>query len=183
VSLDEAKKHLDMSTARTVDDVELRDWILTASERVEKIVGPVARRTVVERHTLHGRGVFVLQQPPVISLSAVTVAGTATAYYDPLDLLVDPDTGIVRLAGPGAFGQAVVDVTYTAGRAVVPSGILAATLIILEHLWETQRGWVSTPTVRGEDPDQGRERRPQGFALPARAVELLEPYRQRVLVG
>ena len=48
------------------------------------------------------------------------------------------------------------------------------TYIIASHLWETQRGRSARPSIMGED---GTVLTPMGYAIPARAAQLMAPHR------
>ena len=80
-----------------------------------------------------------------------------------------------------------LNVTYQAGRDPVPEDVKTAMLIIVGHLWDTQRGRSgSRAGVMGLDDDApiGGDASYlvlQGYALPRRAMELLRPYMQVTL--
>jgi hypothetical protein len=61
------------------------------------------------------------------------------------------------------LNRVVVDLT------AIPPEATLATLIIAEHLWQTQRGDSARPGV----DDEGMMDRPRGFAMPRRAEQLL----------
>jgi hypothetical protein len=85
-------------------------------------------------------------------------------------LRVDAGTGLVAVASGPAFTGAL-DVTYQAGLAIVPEDYRLAGLIIIQHLWETQRGTMGVQL--GGDSETYMPGR--GFAIPRRAMELLDP--------
>lgn len=93
------------------------------------------------------------------------------------DVVINPDTDVDYLAG-------IVDVpngargnwTFTVRGADTRSSIALAIKIIAGHLWETQRGRAGARGAvyaQGEEPQAAA---PRGFAIPARAAQLLEPY-------
>ncbi|WP_426568093.1 hypothetical protein [Streptomyces canus] len=176
-SLTDAKKHLNIAADDTSADDEIRDWNAATTMVVEHFVGPCARRTISERHTFGVAAVRVLRHTPALALiSLVPILNSGTSY-DPDDLDLDADTGIVqRLDGGLLYGP--LRITYTAGRVVIAPNISAAGRIILQHLWRTQRGSLRGPVIAGGDdyavsePIQGL-----GYAIPNRALELLEPDR------
>lgn len=180
VSLADAKRYLNITTS--TNDEELRTFIESATQVVEDIVGPVVVRTVTETHTRPGR-VIILQQPPIISLISLTSSITGGLGYDASVLDIDPVTGIVRrLDGLPLGSRAWVSpvplrAVYTAGRPIVPAAISMAANVIIDHLWETQRGHAQgvRPT-----PGGGRSSPKKGPAptLPHRALELLRPFRR-----
>jgi hypothetical protein len=63
-----------------------------------------------------------------------------------------------------------VDFTYQAGEVVIPDDYRLAALIIIEHLWETQRGTMGVQ-LGGDSEGYSPGR---GFAIPRRALELLD---------
>lgn len=164
VTLDELKDHLNITSAR--DDAELMLTLGAATDAVEGLVGPVLHRTVVETVYPTWTGRIVLRQGPVVSVTSFLTNETPSTYT------ADLQSGI--LSDLTTTGTSVV--TYVAGRAVVPDGIRLATLIIAGHLWNTQRGANSPSTgLQGED---GYEPQPGlGYAIPARALDLLAPYK------
>lgn len=177
VSLADVKQYLNITTS--TNDEELRGFIEATTDVVEDIVGPVIVQTVIETHTRPGR-VLVLQRPPVLSLVSITSVLPGGWGYDAATVDVDPQTGIVRrldglsLGGTHSFP---LRVTYLAGRPVIPASITMAAKVIIDHLWETQRG--HTQGVR-PSPGGGRSAQKKGVppTLPHRAQELLRPYRR-----
>ena len=169
VSLADAKKQLNIASTETRDDDELRGFITGASLAVERELGRiVARRSFTERRTTNGDGQVLLSNVPVLALtSAVSSDGSTTWNVANLDL--DNATGLVGVkSGPPLSGD--VDVTYTAGLRIVPDDYQLATLIVVQHLWETQRGTMGVQLGGSQEPEYVPGR---GFALPRRALELL----------
>lgn len=176
VSLIDVKQYLNISTS--TNDEELRGFIEAATDVIEEIVGPTIVKSVTETHTRPGR-VLVLQQPPVVSLTSVTSVLAGGWDVDIATVDVDVQTGILRrLDGlPLAARPFPIRVTYLAGRPVMPASITMAAKVIIDHLWETQRG--HTQGVR-PSPGGGRGAQKKGPmpTLPHRALELLRPYRR-----
>lgn len=178
VSLADAKAHLDITT--TTDDDELRGWIESVTHLVEQFTGTCARGAVVEDHDIQPSGVraLVLRRTPVISVTSATAILTGGTSYTAGSLDVDTQMGIMRrLDGGRLYGP--LRVTYTAGRAVIPANITAAAKIILQHLWRTQYGASrATSTIGGGDDYNVTEPIAGfGYAIPNRALQLLEPHR------
>jgi hypothetical protein len=111
---------------------------------------------------------MLLRNVPVLSLTSVVSADGAT-IWNTSDLQVDGETGLVTVtAGPAFTGT--VDVTYQAGDVVIREDYRLAGLIIVQHLWETQRGTMGVQLGGDNEPYMpGR-----GFAIPRRALELLD---------
>lgn len=176
VSLDAAKVHLNIT--KDTSDAELRGWIAAVTEVIENLVGPCIIRSYDTVITQCG-GSWWLPKAPVFSITSVTRIGYGPAI-DPASLYVVGETGEVIQITPytvpidGTFA-----ITYTAGRSVIPANIVQAALIILKHLWETQRGSDMSRgrmSMGGEDDillDPGMM-----YAVPRRAVELLAPHRR-----
>ncbi|WP_329214802.1 hypothetical protein OG352_05210 [Streptomyces sp. NBC_01485] len=169
VSLARAKTQLEIPASDTSKDEELRGFVSGATLAVERHLGfIVARRTFTERCTPDRYGDVLLSNVPVVSLVTVQTPD-ASQSWDTDDLQADPATGQVEvLAGPAL--RAGVDFTYRAGLAIVPEDYQLATLIIIEHLWETKRGAMGVSLGGDNEPWMpGR-----GFAIPRRALELLD---------
>lgn len=179
VSLTDAKKYLNIAT--TTNDEELRSFIEAATAIVEDVVGPVVVRTITEVHTRPSH-VLVLHQPPVVSLVSMSSVLLNATSYDLSTMDLDPVTGILRRIDGTPIswrraGASPVRIVYTAGRPVVPTAVTMAARVIIDHLWETQRG--HTQGAR-PSPGGGRATQKKGPPpdLPPRARELLRPYRR-----
>jgi hypothetical protein len=71
-----------------------------------------------------------------------------------------------------AAGRMNVHVQYTAGYAVVPAELKLAGLLLLQHLWATQRGGARRPGLGGDDSGG-----PSDYdAFPSRVEEILANY-------
>lgn len=170
VSLKAAKDQLNIEPADTSEDAELRGMITGASLAVERHLGRiVARRSFTERRTPDRCGRILLSRVPVLALTAVQTPDGSTVWAVE-DLEVEPESGlVVAVAGRGLVRD--VDVTYAAGLRIVPEDYHLATLIIVQHLWETQRGRMGPVMGGGDEPTYVTGK---GFALPRRALELLD---------
>jgi len=170
VSLADARAQLNMGPTETGDDDELRGFIGAATGAVERALGRVVvRRSFTDRFEV-GSAVaeLLLRNVPVLSLTSVISADGATTWST-ASLRVDAETGLVTVASGAAFTGAL-DVTYQAGEVVIPEDYRLAALIIVQHLWETQRGTMGVQLGGDTEPYMpGR-----GFAIPRRALELLD---------
>lgn len=169
VDLAAVKLQLNIAADDHSNDAELGLHISAASDQVERLCGPCSPQTFTE---IKPAGqVLALNKRPVISVTSVTPRGVG---YDPIDtvtlLPVDPNSGIVQLAAAGYGFLTDTTVVYEAGRDSVPASLKLAALIIVQHLWKTQRA----PKVNrpGDDDTQML----MGYAVPNRAVELMRPY-------
>lgn len=164
MSLADAKEQLNISSTR--HDAELRSFIEAVTEIVERFVGSIARRVRVERHS--GGGVIVVDHPPILSVTSVEAVLDGAVDEDVDDLAVAQQLGIIsRIDGAAIAGP--VDVTYVAGRTSVAAHHRQAGAIILQHLWDTQRGTMGGPRIAGMDtPMPGST-----YSIPRRALDLL----------
>lgn len=168
------KTHLNIPLQDTGDDDELQMMLDAALDVVESIVGPISASPVTETHYGVSSPVLVLRRVPVLSVTSISSSGASSASVS--DYVLDPDLGTLRLAS-GLQVRGDVTVSYQAGRVDVPRAILLATLTIAAHQWVTQRGPQPTPVLAG--PDDGFGMAPSmGYAIPNRAIELLQPYAQ-----
>lgn len=178
LSLADMKTHLRITTTGT--DSELRGWIESATQGVENYAGVCVRRTVVERQDipLFGATTVMLRQVPVLSVASVVPILSGGTTYSVDDLDIDGPTGVIqrkdggRICGPQRF-------TYTPGRAIVPSAHRDATKIIVQHLWRTKYGAsrAASGLGGGEDFSVTEQVPGFGYAVPNRALQLLEPYK------
>jgi len=179
-SLDDGKATLNVTG--TTNDEEIRDLIESVTGAVEYIAGPVMRQTVVEKH--NGGDTIVLRESPVISVTSIVPVFDGGTSYLPADIDVDGPTGELCRKDSGTF-VGPVRVTFIAGRPVTPAGIRDAARIILKHLWRIQNGTAGLPSFDsdGERIDGTTMISGLGFALPNRAIELLQPYARPPKVG
>lgn len=173
-SLSDAKATLNITS--TTHDQKIRDLLESTTAAVEFLAGAVVRRSVSERYDTSGfMSSLGLRTVPLISVQSVTSILLGGYTYNVNDLDVDTDTGIIQFKN----GRAIVGpvrIAYTAGRTIVPAAIRDAGRIILKHLWTVQTGPSGLPRLN--DPnDQGQTMMVGlGYALPNRAIQLLQPY-------
>lgn len=167
VELADAKKQLNTQAVGDVDDAELQRFVDAVTKPMEDAAGRILDpRTFTDVLRLHNASGVMLPRVPVTAVTAVTTADAVTTW-DPEDLFVDADTGMVTVvAGPPFNG--LVAFTSTAGLAPVSANVQLAALITIQHLWETKRGTMGV-ALGGE----GETFVPLGFAVPRRATELL----------
>ncbi len=174
VSLARAKRKLKIPATSTEHDEDIRDYIEAATSVIERHrKETVVRRTVTEEFHLWSACGVALTSTPVISLTSVQTVDSVTTW-NVADLHVDPDTGIVSVTtGQTLTGHLVF--VYVAGRVVIPRNYQSAGLIIIEHLWQTERAQSEAGPYPGayEDSMEGMRRLGSGYAIPNRALELL----------
>lgn len=180
ISLADSKKLLRVTT--TLFDDDLRFFNESVTSFIDKFCGPMIPRLVTERHTAGARTLMLRQIPvyqpaanpyPIVSITPVLTYGVP---YPDLSLLsVDKQTGeMVHTIGlPFYYG--LYDIAYWAGRGYIKPNVLLAAQVILKHMWAMERGG-SRPnqTSPGAADDVAQL---WGFAIPNRALELLESER------
>lgn len=171
ITLAAAKAQLGIDASDTDDDVELQTFMEAVTAPLERELGRVVeQRTVIDEFDLStGVTRVLLRSVPVAALVSIeAVDGSASWSVDPSVMHVDAESGeVTTLSGPALSGR--VAFTYQAGEATVAAHHRLAGLIILQHLWETQRGAMGVK-LGGE----GEAYVPKGYAIPRRAIELLE---------
>jgi hypothetical protein len=165
ISLAEAKQQLNITTSD--HDDELSMYVQAVTAVCERYVGALGRRTYVETH-VGGYG-LVLNRAPVLSIASATSTLTSGLDQAVGDLDIDVSTGVVRRLD-GGYMCGPLRVTYAAGRAEIPPHVRLAALMLLQHLWETQRGQMGGVRVGGSDEVYDPR---WGFAIPRRVLELL----------
>lgn len=179
VSLADAKATLNFTG--TDNDEELREVIEDASDLIDRLCGPVVPRSVIEECAATA-GLLFLTCAPALEVTAITSATGAGSLYAVADLTVaSPDSAIVRLIDGSAIASDIYTVTYTAGRPEVPRRFVRACKLLVQHMWETQRGSSSPGRKRGDTTDvtsQGSM-----YTLPNRVLELLQLDTVGPLVG
>jgi hypothetical protein len=171
VSLAAAKRHLNIPATNTDVDEELTGFVQATTEIVERFTGAVARRPVID--VLDGGGEAVaLSCPPVLSVTSVTESGATVTQSG---WLLDATAGVLRrrlgeYASTWEPGAGNITVSYTAGRRAVGENINRAALVIIAHLWETQRNTSGRRPQLGETQAEGRG---TYYSIPNRAIELL----------
>jgi hypothetical protein len=184
LSLQDGKNMLNIDLTDTSDDVEIQRKIASIESGLEKFTGgPIITRTISnERVKVSGdyRKLTVRYRPLVSVTSIVDVAsGVAMSLSD-----LDPDlvTGIIQrnLQLPFWSRGPYYTVTYTAGwGTAVPPAIQEAAAVILQQVWETQRGGALTVATGGEETVTVPG---FGYPIPVLAVSLLAPYALEVYV-
>lgn len=174
LNLTDAKLALNIPAATTTQDAEIQAMVDTVTATVENFIGgPAEARTVSEWIRIGTYRSITVRQRPLISVTSITDNATGVAI--PItDLDIDTNAGIIRrkLYLPFWPTGTSYTVVYTAGYSPIPAAFNVAARIILQHMWETQRG-SQRPLFPGDDVMQ-----PPGMAysVPNRAMELLAPY-------
>lgn len=181
VSLGSIKAQLAKSGSVTVDDDELRGYLLSASENIENMCGPCAVRSFTERlaSSTGSRRSLWLSNIPVVSVTSFTPVFAWSAAIAATDVTVNLVSGeVTRLDAWPIIGD--YDITYKAGRTVIPSSIRTACQIIVQHLWETRRGASSAPRYGA---DETVTLPGWGYAIPNAAADLLSGFREPMFLA
>lgn len=178
VSVADAKAFMNIASSLTGDDALISDFCDAADEIIRRRIGGPPQSTTMLATvwpTAGGRA-LILTTYPVTSVDSVTDSlGTVAT-----DVVGEYPGRVLRRSGGQQFtGTAPYTVVYTAGLPESAAVTLAAKIIIA-HLWATQRG---TATGRGASAVNeygssalGTLYPGSGYAVPNRALELLDPY-------
>jgi hypothetical protein len=193
VDVTSVKLHLNMPVSDTSQDAELQGFIDAASELARDVVGPL----FPESHTQAfdgGTTSITVDWLPLASVTSVTEYYGLSAYTlteqalggqsNAFGYTVDYATGQLTRRTMGgdaaifASGSKNIVVQYVSGRSgVVSPTIRLGALELIRHLWQlTQQG--GRPAFGGSGLDASDGMVPTGFALPARVLELWQPYRR-----
>lgn len=173
------------------EDAQLTTWIGSVTAIIEGICGPMVSRTVTDAPAYPSGSALSVKVRPVLSITSVTeytgsTAQTYTVITSPASagaytVMLENNRLIRRLdeSGRRSFTGGVV-VVYQAGRSPIPDAINRAAIIIVQHLWRTRNGGAGLPQLLDEpvEYDQGF-----GYAIPNRALDLIQPYRQGLRLG
>lgn len=186
ITLQDAKDQLNITSSTS--DPELQFFVSAASASVSQRLGSVAGSPVRDETYDGGSPTIMLRSTPVASVSSVTESfGSSIVYtltnqplgtgFDAYGYTVDLVSGLLTrrasgVAVPFAYGIRNVHVVYVAGYSTVPADIQQALRLLVQHMWETQRGSSRRPGQNTAD-----EYDPRGsYAWPRRVEELLAPY-------
>jgi len=177
--LQDAKDALNIPQATTTSDSEILAYVATIESCIKRLTGgPVVNRAITERAELLGDyTVLLVRQRPLVSVTSIVSVASGQAVDISAGLDIDANAGTIRrklgypFYGPYFTWLPAMTVTYVAGwGTAVPAAFGAASRIILQNLWMTQRGPSPQPLM-GEDmvslPGFG-------FAIPNQAAELLD---------
>jgi hypothetical protein len=173
VTLAQAKAQLNIDPDDDSQDDELQGYVDAVTGAVEEYKHEVIeQRTITEEiETCPVRRLRVYSVP---AISLVSVAmWDASVTWDITKLRLSAE-GILRVMSGPPVGGGLVEVTLTAGYSSVPARYVRGALVILQHLWETQRGVGAVPVgVIGRE--EYRIQPGSTFSVPNKAKELLGP--------
>lgn len=175
ISLTDTKNHLRLDLQATTYDEALRGFISAACQMVTDRMGPVSPTTVVEINRQTDVKYLVLDQYPIISITAVeTLPGPiAMVQGDEATnvqgwILDKPKSGIIKHTDR-FIGK--TRITYRAGRTPVPPNFVLATKELVGNLWR-----ISQLNPGGGRPPMAQEDQAVNgipFALPFSVRQLL----------
>jgi hypothetical protein len=181
VGLAEAKDYLNIPATDTTNDEELRSFIDSASDLAESYVGQVLGRRTFTNELYDGGTEFIrIRNPKVISVTSVY---ENDALVSSSNYVLDYTGQRLYRIGSGTLyatnsygywtqGMNNVKITYVAGYVNPPMAAKQGVLVIIKHLWETQRGAMNVMgRVLGGDELYSTPT----YSLPRRAMELLDP--------
>lgn len=179
VTLAQAKAQINIDPDDTDNDIELQGYVDAITGVVEnykhEVIEPRACTDEVDLAAYRWRPFaggrhrrFRLYQTPIMSItSAVSADGETT--FDTSAWRADPISGLVTAYG-STWPYGCVLVTYQAGYETVPPRYVQGALVILQHVWETQRGIDgSVAGVTGDD----EKNRMYFYSIPKKALEWL----------
>lgn len=177
VTLAEARQALNYDDDDVSDDVELQAYVDAITGAVEDYKNEVIEvTTLTDELDLPGWRSFYVNSIPVVALQAI-IALDAWSFVPAItDLHVNTKTGRVRVQPSGFPPRGAVAITYQAGYSVVPPRYKRGALVILQHVWETQRGasLAALGVVGSEESPRGTA---TTFSIPRKALEWLGPPR------
>lgn len=173
VSLAQAKAQTNITNS--TDDDELGLYLASATRVVEYFVGPVVVRSYSQRISDRNPSLTYLPKlgpglTPVLTLTSLTSLYTTGTTWSAASVVVDPATGSIRQSSGACITGGPWTAVYTAGQRIVDSNWQLAALIIIQHLWTTQRGASGLPLA----PQDEVYIPALGFAIPHRAADLLK---------
>jgi hypothetical protein len=163
-SFAEAKQRINRGDV--ADDNELRGYLIAATDWAESVIGgPLSVQTFTEKHWVGYTATIVPRKRPVVAITSITpdqgVALSSASYFD-------TGAGTIEFRyGASCNWHTLV---YTAGLTIIAERLKLAGLEVFAHLWAVQNG----SPARGYQTDD-LVPTPLGFAVPRRAMELVEP--------
>lgn len=174
LTLDEAKRAINIATSNTDHDAELYTAVVAMSRAFDAKVGPVVIRTVTDEvHTGGGRIVFP-RLTPIAEMTTVTEYSSGTAQVLTAETVAAATSYDYRLTANGhnvqlarrssysdaTFAATDVVLVYEAGRyestATVDQRFKAAAQMAMRRWWKREAGaWAQSPGAFGDLADGG----------------------------
>lgn len=154
----------------TNDDPMLRSYLVSATDVAEWAVGgPMAPTTITELTMIRSWWIAPKYRP-LISVTSITPELGASPL-DATAFVVDTARNGIRIRWGALAGWYTI--VYRAGLAIMPERVKLGGLMIAQHLWQIENGGGGLPFPGAGDTTYV----PMGFAVPTRALELLQPSR------
>jgi len=177
---DEVLEYLNIPAA-SANENEIRRFIDAATDLAETYVGQVLGRRTFTNELYDGGTEFIrIRNPKVISITSVY---ENDALVSSSNYVLDYTGQRLYRIGSGTLyatnsygywtaGMNNVKITYVAGYVNPPMSAKQGVLVIIKHLWESQRGAMNVMgRVLGGDELYSTPT----YSLPRRAMELLDP--------
>ena len=140
VTTAQVREHLDVNDARF--EGALQSLCNAVAVEIEGIIGPVDPATHTRVVEGDGDECLVLphtQVTGITSLAYVESGAAPSVDITPGNLVIDADAGLVYLRS-GVWPDEEMLVTYTVGRASVPSAVTEAAKLRVQAVWSARRG-------------------------------------------
>ena len=177
---DEVLEYLNIPSA-SANENEVRRFMDAATDLAETYVGQVLGRRTFTNELYDGGTEFIrIRNPKAISITSVYENGTSVPSSN---YVLDYTGQRLYRIGSGTLyatnsygywtqGMNNIQITYVAGYVNPPMSAKQGVLVIIKHLWETQRGAMNVMgRVLGGDEMYSTPT----YSLPRRAMELLDP--------
>ena len=177
---DEVLEYLNIPSA-SANENEVRRFMDAATDLAETYVGQVLGRRTFTNELYDGGTEFIrIRNPKAISITSVYENGVSVPSSN---YVLDYTGQRLYRIGSGTLyatnsygywtqGMNNIQITYVAGYVNPPMSAKQGVLVIIKHLWETQRGAMNVMgRVLGGDEMYSTPT----YSLPRRAVELLDP--------
>jgi hypothetical protein len=180
VGYDEVLEYLNIPAA-SANENEIRRFIDAATDLAETYVGQVLGRRTYSSELYDGGQEFIrIRNPKAISITSVYENGSllgSGAYaldYTGQRLYRVGSQTIYSTNSYGYWSQGFnnISITYVAGYVNPPMSAKQGVLVIIKHLWESQRGAMN---VMGRVLGGDELYQTPTYSLPRRAMELLDP--------
>ena len=177
---DEVLEYLNIPSA-SANENEVRRFMDAANDLAETYVGQVLGRRTFTNELYDGGTEFIrIRNPKAISITSVYENGVSVPSSN---YVLDYTGQRLYRIGSGTLyatnsygywtqGMNNIQITYVAGYVNPPMSAKQGVLVIIKHLWETQRGAMNVMgRVLGGDEMYSTPT----YSLPRRAMELLDP--------
>jgi len=177
---DEVLEYLNIPSA-SANENEVRRFMDAATDLAETYVGQVLGRRTFTNELYDGGTEFIrIRNPKAISITSVYENGASVPSSN---YVLDYTGQRLYRIGSGTLyatnsygywtqGMNNIQITYVAGYVNPPMSAKQGVLVIIKHLWETQRGAMNVMgRVLGGDEMYSTPT----YSLPRRAMELLDP--------